>query len=225
MRQASHVARPRSPALAGRMRLRTHSRFPRPYAHWSGAPGVTGRRRSSTNRQQKTETETGAIKINHTSHDSSRPHPFPGARPVNALSGTQQPLRRIGRGVQLKWGGGRCAHQAVEFDIFVDGDRHSVQILQSITFIITRAHKSTSSTASQRPHTLALSQRAPRHRSQSVATARCAPQRPPRSDDMRHDCSDSVSISCCADHHLATSTAAPTASITVAHPPRSSFSA
>jgi hypothetical protein len=31
------------------------------------------------------------------------------------------------------------AHQAVEFDICVDGDRHLVQKLQSITFVITRA--------------------------------------------------------------------------------------
>ena len=122
----------------------------------------------------------------------SWPHPFPRARPVTRIqvhSGQGwEPHSARRRG---EW----CAHQAVEFDICVDGARHSAQKLQSITFVITRA-----STRSARQ---TLSRWAPRHRSRSVATTRYAPQRPPRSHDVRHDCSDSVSISCCADHHLA----------------------
>jgi len=104
LRQASHSARPRSPALASHSRLRARSRFPRPYAHWSGAPGVTGRRLLGKKNYRR-----------------------------------RQKKRRGGRSRR----GVAGAHQAVEFDICVDGDRHLAQKLQSITFVITSAHHGT----------------------------------------------------------------------------------
>lgn len=107
-----------------------------------------------------------------------------------------------------KWererGATQRAHQTVEFDISCLGARHSAQKLQSITLIITRAlfrsHTSTGApTAPLRHHNGPPHRtiRARTHRNtarQSVATARDAPQRPPRSHALRHDGSDSVSM-------------------------------